>query len=62
LFYHLPDDLVHVSGFGGDDLCVLELYTMLPVEGMFYNSQPVWLSEADQQNICQTHQISWPAA
>jgi hypothetical protein len=31
----LPDQPVHVSGFGGQDLGVLELNTMCPADAVF---------------------------
>jgi hypothetical protein len=41
----LPDELVHVSGFGGQDLGVLELDTMSLA--MFGYGQFVWMSQTN---------------
>lgn len=33
--HYLLDDLIHVTGLDGDDVSVIELVAMLPVEAMF---------------------------
>jgi hypothetical protein len=43
----LFDQLVHVSGFGGQDLGVLEPDTMSPVDAMFSYCQLVWMSQTN---------------
>jgi hypothetical protein len=43
----LPDYLVHVSGFGGQDLGILELDAMPPAGSVFGYSRFVWMSQTN---------------
>jgi hypothetical protein len=43
----LPDQPVHVSGFGGQDFGVLELDTMSPADAMFRYGRLVWMSQTN---------------
>jgi hypothetical protein len=53
----LFDQPVHVSGFGGQDLGVLELDTMSPADAMFSHCRLVWMSQMNvpvsmEQPVC----------
>jgi len=43
---NLSDNLVHVLGFGGENLNIFGVNTMFCVEALFYYCQYYWLSEA----------------
>jgi hypothetical protein len=43
----LPDDMVHVSGFSGEDIVVLELDAMSQVDAVPCHGQLVWMIKMD---------------